>query len=291
MASARKARPEGALISLVAVQLLLGRRGTPGQPWDRGPKIGRLCSGMPVRGEERAPALPPAALPWQPTREYDSPARWRRNRGRGPPGLPECREQEHRGAPRRIHKRCGARAGLGGRRHGYGLACATAVTFGPKSGPKRPPVLEQDISELPPGELTVTRRGVRQQHEMTARCGPRPGRYYKQEPLARGLSDGERARGQFLRYLRRRNRAAEHQAYRAAGGALAHAGAAPKRFYRGPGRSLTERGQPVAGLPLCVAGVRLRPRSKPEGVESFGGLGRKWRIAANPEGLELSGPT
>ena len=75
MASARKARPEGALISLVAVQLLLGRRGTPGRPWDRGPKIGRLCSGMPVRGEERAPALPPAALPWQPTREYDSPAR------------------------------------------------------------------------------------------------------------------------------------------------------------------------------------------------------------------------
>ena len=263
---------------------------------------------MPVRGGERAPALPPATLQRQPAREYDGPARRRRNRGRGPPGLPECSEQVHRGAPHRIHKQCGAQAGLGGRRHGYGLACAIAVTFGPKSGHERPLVVEQDVPELPLVEVTVTRRGVRQQHEMTARCGQRQGRNYKQEPLARELSDGERAWGQLLRYFRRRNLAAEHQASRSAGGALAPAVAAGgpyrgpgrpyrgpgrppplQRPYRGPGRSPTERGQQVAGLPrqwrrYASSSVRCRATCRcpsPPASQGSGVIRPAWPEVAN----------
>ena len=237
---------------------------------------------MPVRGGGRAPALPPATLPRQPAREYGGPARRRRNRGRGPPGPPGCREQVPCGAPHRIHEQCGAQAGLGwARTHGYGLACAAAVTFGPQNGR---PSSDRTSPRCPPVEVIVTRRGVRQQHGMTARCGPR----YKQEPLARELSDGERARGQLPRCFRRGNLAAEHQACRAAGGALAAAGAAPERPYRGPGCPPTERGQPVAGLPR-QCGARLRPRRK--GVEAFGRLGRKWPIAADPGGPGRGGPT
>ena len=212
-----------------------------------------------------APALPPATLPRQPAREYDGPARRRRNRGRGPPGLPECSEQVHRGAPHRIHKQCGAQAGLGGRRHGYGLACAIAVTFGPKSGHERPLVVEQDAPELPLVEVTVTRRGVRQQHEMTARCGQRPGRYYKQE-----IGPIQQARGPGTRAVRRR----------------ARQGAAPAVFQAQESRSRTS-GVPVCGRRACPCVRRTgtplqRPGAFPNGAgQQVPGLPRQWRRYAS----------
>ena len=78
------------------------------------------------------------------------------------------------------------------RRQQAWLRAAAAVAFGSK---KWPPVFEQDVPQLPLVEVIVTRRGIRKQHEMTARCGPRSGRCDRQEPLARELSDGERAQG------------------------------------------------------------------------------------------------
>ena len=81
------------------------------------------------------------------------------------------------------HEQCGARAGLGDRRQGDGLACAAAVALGPKNGDGRPPVFEQDVPRLPLVEVIVTRRGDRQQREITTRCGPRSGRFDRREPL------------------------------------------------------------------------------------------------------------
>ena len=42
---------------------------------------------------------------------------------------------------------------------------------------------------------------ARQQHEMTASCGPRSGRFARREPLARELSSGVRASGRFREIL------------------------------------------------------------------------------------------
>ena len=73
-------------------------------------------------------------------------------------------------------------------------------------------VFEQDVPQLPLVKVIAMRRGVRQPHEMTARCGPRSGRFGRREPLARELSSGARARERSLRHFRRRNFAAEHLA-------------------------------------------------------------------------------
>ena len=173
-----------------------------------------------------------------------------------------------------------------------GMATGLPAPPLPHLDPKMAMTVRSSSNRTPLVELIVTRGGVRQQHEMTARCGPRTGQCDRQEFLAREMSDGERARGQLLRHFRRRNLAAEHQAYRAAGGALAPAGAAPERPDRGvprPGGDNRWLACRVNGadtpLRLCAAGVRLRPRR--EGVEEFGRLGELLPI---PEGRDVAVP-
>ena len=115
-------------------------------------------------------------------------------------------------APHRVHEPSGARAGLGDCRQGCGLARVAAVggdspRSGPNDGDLSAATFEQDVTLLPLVEVIVTRRGVWQQLQMAARCGPGPDRLHGQEPLAREPSPGSRDREQILGHLRRRSAA------------------------------------------------------------------------------------
>ena len=111
---------------------------------------------------------------------------------------------------------------------------------------------------------------------MTAR---RSGRCDRREPLARELSGGERAKGQLLLRFRRRTLAAEHRAYRAAGSALAPAGAAPERPDRGVARRV---GASVSWLASSMAKMRIFVCALPLSVSAR--VAREWRSSAGLAG-------
>ena len=75
--------------------------------------------------------------------------------GEGRGQIRGSRQQPRNSAPHRGHEQRGARAGLCDRRQSCRLARAAAVALGPQNG-----------------DYGATRRGVRQQDEMTARRGP-----------------------------------------------------------------------------------------------------------------------
>ena len=220
---------------------------------------------MPARlgGGGRAPALPPATLPRQPAREDDVLPSGGDAAGEDLQDLQSGRKQSLHGAPRRIHEQCGARAGLGGRRQGGGLACAAAGAPEPKNGADRPPVFEQDVPQLPLVEVFATRRGVRQQP------GAAPAAFQAQES--------------------RRGTSGVPGCWRRACPGGRRAGT-PRQ-----GRPPTGRGQPLAGLPrqwrrYASSPVRCRCPSPPASRGSRG-IRPAWRIAANPGGPGRSGPT
>ena len=142
---------------------------------------------------------------------------------------------------------------LGGRRHGDELACAAAAALGTKNGNDRPPDFEQDVPRLPLVEAIVTRRGIRQQHAMMARCGPHSGRCDRREPLAR---EGRRARP----------------------------GAAPAAFQAQESRRGTS-GVPVCGRRACPGGRRVgtpRQGRPPTGRgQPLARSPRQWRRCAS----------
>ena len=106
------------------------------------------------------------------------PGGWRPHRATAKRGKPAPPGGPPEAAPWRaaqVHEQVSARAEPHRQGYGLSLARAAAVALGPKSGDYRAAVFQQDLAQLLLAEVTVTRRGVRQQHEMTRR-GPRPGK-------------------------------------------------------------------------------------------------------------------
>ena len=140
--------------------------------------------------------------------------------GEGRRYLWERIQQPRHSAPHRVRQKRAVRAGLCGRRHGSGLARAATVALRPKLRDYRAAVFEQDVAHLSLAAVIVTRRGVRQQHEMTARRAPRLGPILRERvPGARAVPCA-RVWGRMLRHFRRRNLVAKHWAHRAASGLL-----------------------------------------------------------------------
>ena len=103
---------------------------------------------------------------------------------------------------------------------------------------------------------------------MTARCGPRPGRFDRREPLARPPPIAARPR-------RRGNFAAEHWAYRAADGVFDPPVAAPER----PDRGVPGGGGGPRQLACRVDGACVRLP-----VSASARVAREWRDSAGSAG-------
>ena len=143
-----------------------------------GPEMGRRRTGTPAPQRpvgERLRGRWPRRQGRRPGRKARQPHRATTKRGKpAPPG------EQPEAAPWRaaqVHEQVSARAEPRRQGCGLSLARAAAVALGPKSGDYRAAVFQQDLAQLLLVDVTVTRRGVRMQHEMTRR-GPRPGRFY-----------------------------------------------------------------------------------------------------------------